>query len=108
MAELSLTQANNGQSYEVGVDDALVIRLEANPTTGYVWAIHETDEQILAFQTSQFIQPADMRLGAPTIQEIRFKAISAGAAPIRLKYWREWLGDASVSQRYEVTITVRG
>jgi predicted secreted protein len=109
MARLALGQANNGECHEVSLADTIVIRLKGNAAAGYTWEVEEADEQILTQKGRhpEFALPGDAQCGSPVLQEIRFQATGVGTAPIRLKYWREWLGDASVLERYDVRITVR-
>ena len=107
MQEIKLTQANNGESHELHRDDVIVIRLSENPTTGYCWEIEELDNNILALQSSDFFLPEHPQFGEGGERVFAFKAKSAGSAHIRLKYWREWEGNDSIIDVFNVTTEVR-
>lgn len=105
--EIKLTKANNGESYELHRDDVIVIRLTENPTTGYCWEIEELDNNILALQSSDFFLPEDPQIGEGGMRVFIFKAKTAGSAHIRLKYWREWEGNDSIIDVFDVTTVVK-
>ncbi len=105
--EIKLTQANNGESYELNRDDVIVIRLTENPTTGYCWEIEELDNNILALQSSDFFLPENPQIGEGGMRVFAFKAKTAGSAQIRLKYWREWEGNDSITDVFNVTTIVK-
>lgn len=107
MQEIKLTQANNGESYELHRDDVVVIRLAENPTTGYCWEIEELDKNILALQSSDFFLPEDPQFGEGGMRVFVFKAKAAGGAHIRLKYWQEWEGNDSIRDVFNVTTVVK-
>jgi inhibitor of cysteine peptidase len=102
-----LTSVENGQMVEVNQGDRIRIELESNPTTGYEWAVDSTDETILVYEGSAYEAGDGNRVGQGGIQTLTFQAAEPGQAEIHLKYWRSWEGDASVVERFDVTITVR-
>lgn len=104
---LTIVQEDKGKSFEVHLDDAIVIRLPENPTTGYRWAIDKVDEKLLELQESDFTPPSEPRLGAGGWRTLTFKAKSIGTSHIQLKHWREWEGDDSIIERFDVTIRIR-
>jgi inhibitor of cysteine peptidase len=103
MSELNLTQADSGKSFEVHKDDAIVIRLKENPTTGYQWAVEKADDRI----STSFSLPEDAKIGGGGTRVFIFKPKTADTAHIQLKHWREWEGDDSIIERFDVTIVVR-
>ena len=105
--EIKLTQANNGESYELHRDGIIVIRLTEIPSTGYCWEIEELDNKILALQRSDFFLPEDPQIGEGGVRVFAFKAKAAGSAHIRLKHWREWEGNDSIIDVFDVTTVVK-
>jgi inhibitor of cysteine peptidase len=101
-----LTKDDNGQTVEVNQGDRIRIELESNPTTGYEWALDSTDETILVYEGSTYEAEDGNRVGQGGIQILTFQAADPGQAEVHLKYWRSWEGDASVIERFDVTITV--
>ena len=103
MSELNLTQTDNGKSFEVHRDDVVVIRLKENPSTGYRWAVNKADDRI----STSFSLPSDAKVGAGGTRAFTFKAGTVDTAHIQLKHWREWEGDDSIIDRFDITIVVR-
>jgi inhibitor of cysteine peptidase len=101
-----LTNEEDGQMVEVNQGDRIRIELESNPTTGYEWAVDSTDETILVYEGSAYEAGDGNRVGQGGIQTLTFQAAEPGQAEIHLKYWRSWEGDASVVERFDVTITI--
>jgi inhibitor of cysteine peptidase len=101
-----LTNDDSGQTVEVNQGDRIRIELESNPTTGYEWALDSTDETILVYEGSTYESEDGNRVGQGGIQTLTFQAAEPGQAEIHLKYWRSFEGDASVVERFDVTITV--
>jgi len=87
--------------------EVLIVSLEGNPTTGYIWEINTINER--------FIRPigkaefrSDSRLcGAPGINTFRFKAIRAGRTILRLVYHRPWERGVKPFETYYLQIEVR-
>jgi inhibitor of cysteine peptidase len=86
-----LTEADNGKTIEVTVGQELDVTLEANPTTGYTWAVVEpTDERIIR-QTGEIeFESESEALGAGGVQIIRFEVVGAGQTTLKLIYHRPW------------------
>ncbi|HEX8069720.1 MAG TPA: protease inhibitor I42 family protein [Pyrinomonadaceae bacterium] len=104
MPDRVLTQADNGGAVEVKQGEVISIRLEENPTTGYRWAVDQTDEQILELQNSAYAS-AGGGIGGGGARTMSFRAKKTGTAPLRLKYRREWEKDSPQGQ-FNVTVTV--
>ena len=49
---------------------------------------------------------AGSAVGAAGVRVFEFRAPRAGSYELRLKHWRAWEGEASVSGRFAVQITV--
>jgi WD40 repeat protein len=51
---IKMTESQNGQSIQAHVGNTIVLQLDENPSTGYLWAISKTDPTILALQDSTY------------------------------------------------------
>jgi inhibitor of cysteine peptidase len=106
MATITLTPADSGKTVEVRAGDAIVVRLEENPTTGYRWAAEPGGDQIVALESSDYVSPG-AAVGGGGERVFTFRARQAGSAPIRLKLWREWEGQGSIARTFTVTVRVQ-
>jgi inhibitor of cysteine peptidase len=103
---LALTAADSGKTLEVSSGDILSIQLAENPTTGYRWTLQTPDEQILELQSLEF-SPANSGIGAGGQRTFTLQAKSPGTAHLQLKEWRQWEGDRSILNQFELTVQVK-
>lgn len=106
MAERTVTKAQSGSTVHVGPGDVVIVRLPENPTTGFRWGVEASGEPVLALAGDQFVPAHDAGVGAGGQHAYRFVANVAGTATLRLKSWRQWEGEASVTERFTLTVEV--
>lgn len=104
---LILSRADNNRSAEVKIGERIAVRLPENPGAGFGWAIDETDRQRLALDSTAFAEATEVYVGARGQRIFTFTARQVGEVALKLKYWRFWEGDASVTERYAVTLKIR-
>ena len=106
--EINISAQDNGRRAQLREGEALVISLEANPSTGYGWEVERAD--LAAQGTPMLVQTGDEflapeprggpryleetpsfpLLGAPTTQVLRFQAVREGKTSLSLAYRRPW------------------
>jgi inhibitor of cysteine peptidase len=107
VADVVVTQRDNGGVVSARVGDHIVLHLAENPTTGYVWAVDALDESTLELESSDW-QAAGPGTGTGGDREWRLAPRRSGTTRIELKRWRPWAGDASVIERFAVTVEITG
>jgi predicted secreted protein len=104
---LVLGQKDQNRIAEVRTGERVAVRLPENPTTGFTWAIAESDSRLLALESTAYTPPEEAGfIGARGDRTFTFTALEAGEVPLALKYWRFWEGDASITERYTVTVRI--
>jgi len=103
---LVLARADNNRIAELRVGERLVVRLPENPTTGYTWVIDETDSRVLALGSTGYTPPEEGSIGVRGQRAFVFTARQPGEVALKLKYWRFWEGNASVTERFVVNLRV--
>lgn len=103
---LVLTRADHNRTAELQVGERLVARLPENPSTGYTWAIDETDRRLLTLDSTDYTAPVEGSVGARGQRTFTFTARQPGEVALKLKYWRFWEGDASATERYVVNLRI--
>jgi inhibitor of cysteine peptidase len=104
--------------YFIGVDDqgrhitlprgkVLLVRLQANPSTGYSWSVIGNPAP-LVYVSSEYESPdnTQAKAGAPSMQVLRFRTYLAGAVDLKLGYSRPWEKGVAPMKTFEVYITV--
>jgi predicted secreted protein len=99
----------DGEQIELKVDQILVVKLESNPSTGYLWELEVNNESILKqfgkveFKSSEDINPPP---GTGGWEIFHFKAISAGQMTLKLIYHRPW-EEVEPLKTYSIQVTVK-
>jgi inhibitor of cysteine peptidase len=107
MDTITLRKHDSGRRLMAPPNTQVVVQLPENPTTGYRWSVDQLDEAILAPGDSTYRADSDGAIGGGGVHTFSFTARQPGATQLRLKLWREWEGDASVTDRFEAAIQVQ-
>jgi predicted secreted protein len=99
MADIVLTQANNGTTVSANAGDVIVVRLTENPTTGYRWEVAGG-----ASPSADDFAPAGGGQGAAGERVLRFAAASG---PIALVLRRAWEADKPPQATFGVTVALK-
>ena len=103
MATIEVTSAEDGTSIEADVGDTILLRLADNPTTGYRWELEPVTGDSLVLDD----EPSSGAMGGGGVTTWTLSVIAAGTISIALKQWRPWEGDASVLDRFTLTVHAR-
>ncbi len=107
MSDKIIVKADKGKTIEIKVGQRLLVRLPANPTTGYEWSAANLDAKVLApDEETIFDVPETPLAGAPTVQTLFFKAKSAGKLKLELQYTRPWEKDVEPIDIYKVNVVI--
>jgi inhibitor of cysteine peptidase len=80
--------AANGKSLVLKKGDTLVVRLAANPTTGYDWAIARKPTALKLVKRT-YLAASPMRIGQGGTDVFRF-SVRSGQGRLELVYRRSW------------------
>jgi len=104
---ITMTQTDNGKAVQVHAGDTMVIQLDENASTGYTWAVNKIDTTVLLLQSSTYTASGNVP-GSGGTRVFTFLAKNPGTVQLQLKYWRSFVGDSSIIQRYSITVEVQG
>jgi inhibitor of cysteine peptidase len=96
----------------ISVGKRFVIRLDENPTTGYVWAV-DGQTELLVLQSSDYEpdtptnEQGKVLVGGGGKRSFTFVAQKSGAVTLKLKQWRPWEGDASIVDTFSVPVKIK-
>ena len=99
-----LSLADNGRTIDLRVGHTVMLRLPENPSTGYGWAV-DGDLHLVELGERSHVA-SSMTVGSGGESQWAIKATAPGTTTLMLKHWREWEGDRSVTERYEVTLVI--
>jgi inhibitor of cysteine peptidase len=78
------TEMDGGGEFALVTGDTLVVRLGANPTTGYDWRVVGTDDALLPAAGDPVYAPGADLAGAGGVYTFRFLAKAAGEAAVQI------------------------
>jgi PKD repeat protein/predicted secreted protein len=109
-----VSQSNSKQTIVLAQDQALEIQLPGQPTTGYGWYIKNSSKNKVAPLLKQIgtweckFDPTVKGVGGEGTQIIHFTALAQGQAELELVYERPWMGEASATSSYSITVVTSG
>ncbi|MDH4209019.1 MAG: protease inhibitor I42 family protein, partial [Anaerolineae bacterium] len=107
--EVVVTAADDGGEVHLAKGQVLVVRLQANPSTGYGWQLAEPEEAEILRQIEQGeFQPESDLLGAPATQILRFEGLREGETTLRLEYRRPWKAQERPARTFHLRILATG
>jgi len=104
---IELTRADSDKCFEVSTGDTIIVRLKENPTTGFCWNVEKGSEDIISLMSSDFALNSSSGVGGGGQRVLVFEAKKSGSGRLRIKHWREWEGDESVKDHFNIAIAVR-
>ena len=104
---VTLTASDNGKSIELNQDDILEIRLEGNPTTGFMWEIETLETTILKLVGETEFDPDSEATGSGGTVKLSFEAIDTGKTDLKLVYHQPWDTETPPTEVFIMSITVK-
>jgi C1A family cysteine protease len=107
--EIVVTVADDGGQIELSEDQLLVVRLLANPSTGYGWhVVPSALGGILRQADAVEFQPHSDLLGAPGTEILRFQGVRKGETTLDLEYRRPWQPHAEPAETFRLQVRALG
>lgn len=105
--EVVVTEAAEGSTVMLGWDQALVVVLESNPSTGYRWDVAQVEPPVVRPLGAPVFRQRSPLLGAPEDEMLRFAPAQAGEGWLRLVYHRPW-EEVPPAREFRLRVVVRG
>ncbi len=108
--EISLTKEDSGKIIHGEVGDRIVLKLPANPTTGYLWKMSVIpDSNVVRETETAFETPKDKNIcGAPGTKVYIFTIVGPGETGLRMEYKRPWEQGVPPAEIVELMIRAAG
>ena len=101
-----VTNADNGKTVTIKMGDVLEVRLNANPTTGYMWYLEKQSTPLLKPSGQTQTQPPQGVLGAPVVQIFDYATTGKGTGVLLLHYVRSWMNPDPNEQQFSLHVTI--
>lgn len=106
MSDLVLTAKDNNGFFKVRISESIMINLEENRSTAYIWQDAEkAGKKVLALVRDDYILPQKIEFGSSGMRILQYKAKAAGTVTIELQKRREWEKNKFIDS-FIITVTV--
>lgn len=107
-SDVTLTERDNGTDADLTIGSTLIVKLPANPSTGYTWTVVGEPSPLKLQKTSFHHGAAKGNMaGASGTSHFHFSASSAGMATLTLVYRRSWEYNVAPIKTFTVRVNVR-
>ena len=111
-ATKTITDADKGSTVHLKTGDTLELRLNSNPTTGFMWYLKKESTRLLKLAGQSETKPPELAagqpvmVGQPIVQVFEFLAKQPGDGVLLLHYVRSWEAPSPDEQQFQVHIVV--
>jgi inhibitor of cysteine peptidase len=106
-ATKTVTDKDKGAQISLKTGDTLEVRLEANPTTGYMWYLEPQSTPILKLTgQTQTEPPQNGMVGQPVFQIFKFQPRSSGSGVLLMHYVRSWEKPKPDDKQFDLHVTI--
>ncbi|MEN9934043.1 MAG: hypothetical protein RLZZ387_622 [Chloroflexota bacterium] len=103
---VQVSEQEPGRTVELRRGDQLVIVLDGNPTTGYVWEQVGGDASVIVPAGEPTFVPDSSALGSGGTVTMRFSPAGIGVTQLRLAYHRTFEPNDPPLKTFDVTVVV--
>ena len=107
LKDIVVTERDSGAAITLQRGQAVTVKLEGIPGTGYAWHLVQCDPAVLSPAGESTEARTDPRvIGGPATKVFRFKALAPGRTPLEFHYKRIWEKDKPPLRTFTVGIEV--
>jgi predicted secreted protein len=103
-----LKQPDGGKNFTIGVGTVILIELEEQGATGYLWLLDALDQRFFdLLRVESNVGERNGIVGAPLMKVWELRAKQRGKTGLEFSYCRPWEGKGSSLDRFVVGITIQ-
>ena len=103
---MTFRKEDHGKTVEIVVGDEFFISLEANPTTGFTWALTKMDTNLIEQVGDVSFNARSDLLGAPGIQTFTFTCLQTGTRLLEMIYHQPWDTKTAPADTFSLTLHI--
>lgn len=104
----TITKKDNGISIGLSPGNRFDLKLEGNPSTGYIWEVTSIiDLNIIKQIDEPTFKSSSTALGAGGEMTFHFQTVHVGQTSLNLAYYRPWEKNIPGEKTFQVTIIIR-
>jgi predicted secreted protein len=92
MTNMTVSEKDNGGTFELRTGEILTVRLESIPGTGYSWYIEKNDNKLMELmgEHTHEVPKGTTVVGGMEYEVFRLRALASGTNGLKLSYKRIW------------------
>jgi inhibitor of cysteine peptidase len=102
--EINAGEGDNGRVVSVLPGDIIIVSLQENPSTGYMWDMKATQGLLLVSNT--FIRTPTKYIGGAGTRIWKYQVLGAGTQSVTGSYHRPWLPASPTDRKYGFSVLV--
>jgi predicted secreted protein len=103
--QYSVDESSDGQTILMNVNDELMVTLQSNHSTGFVWLLDQISDTSVLQKISDVYIPSS-HLGGMGSEVWTFKAIKNGTSTIFMEYSQPWDGGTKEARTFDLNVNV--
>jgi len=104
---VELTAGDNGSTVDAAVGGTVVVKLSANPTTGYTWSTDGELPPMLSQEGTGTYEASSTLPGSGGSETLKYSVVKAGSGDLKLKYWRTFEPTVAPVATFQATLKVK-
>ena len=104
---IELTASDNGSTVDAAVGSTVVVKLSANPTTGYTWSTDGTLPPMVSQEGTASYEASGSAMGSGGMSTMKYSVVKAGDGDLKLKYWRTFEATVPPVATFQVMLKVK-
>ena len=101
-----ITDEDKDNSVQIKLGDTLEVRLQSNPSTGYMWYVHPKSTQVLKLLGQKQTEATEPGAGRPIVQIFTFEPRRKGDGILLLRYVRAWEKPMLGEEQFTVNVVI--
>lgn len=100
----ALSASDHGKTIPLTVGSTVELRLPDNPSTGYRWTF-KADPTMVHIKEGRYTQSSEL-VGSGGEMQWFLQALKPGTTAVLFKRWREWEGEQSAIESFQLTLSI--
>jgi inhibitor of cysteine peptidase len=105
-ATKTITDADNGTVVHIRYTDKLEVKLESNPTTGFMWYVMTGSTPLVKVKGQKQTLPEEGGLGQPVFQIFTFEPKHVGSGELKMHYVCSWEPPSPDEKQFSVHVII--
>ena len=109
MNTMTITEKDNGSTFELRTGDILTLKLESIPGTGYSWYIEKNDNKLMELmgEHTHEVPKGTTVVGGMEYEVFRLRALASGTNRLELSYKRIWEKEKKPLRTFLIRVRVK-